>query len=62
MDISRVLSEESLNVKSFNARSNKDGTAILNIIIDITNKTQLEKVFSHFMNIKGVDQIERVSG
>ncbi|MBQ2753119.1 MAG: bifunctional (p)ppGpp synthetase/guanosine-3',5'-bis(diphosphate) 3'-pyrophosphohydrolase [Firmicutes bacterium] len=62
MDISRVLSEEGLTVKSFNGRSNKDGSAVFNIIIDITNKNQLEKVFSHFMNIKGVDEIERVSG
>ena len=62
MDISRVLSEEGLTVKSFNGRSNKDGSAVFNIIIDITNKNQLEKVFSHFMKIKGVDEIERVSG
>ncbi|MBE6008075.1 MAG: bifunctional (p)ppGpp synthetase/guanosine-3',5'-bis(diphosphate) 3'-pyrophosphohydrolase [Lachnospiraceae bacterium] len=62
MDISRVMSEEGLTVKSFNGRSNKDGSAVFNIIIDITNKNQLEKVCSHFMNIKGVDEIERVSG
>jgi len=62
MDISRVMSEEGLTVKSFNGRSNKDGSAVFNIIIDITNKNQLEKVCNHFMNIKGVDEIERVSG
>ena len=62
MDISRVLSEEGLSVKSFNGRSNKDGSAVFNIIIDITGKKQLEKVCSHFMNIKGVDEIERVTG
>ena len=62
MDISRVLSEEGLSVKSFNGRSNKDGSAVFNIIIDITGKKQLEKVCNHFMNIKGVDEIERVTG
>lgn len=62
MDISRVLSEEGLSVKSFNGRSNKDGSAVFNIIIDITGTKQLEKVCSHFMNIKGVDEIERVTG
>ena len=56
------LSEEGLSVKSFNGRSNKDGSAVFNIIIDITGKKQLEKVCSHFMNIKGVDEIERVTG
>ncbi len=62
MDLSRVLSEEGLTVKSFNGRSNKDGSAVFNIIIDITGKNQLEKVCKHFMNIKGVDEIERVTG
>lgn len=60
MDISRVLSDERLVVKSFNGRTTKDFTAIFTIAIEITSKEQLEKICRQIMAIKGVDGIERV--
>jgi GTP pyrophosphokinase len=62
MDVSRVLSDENMPVKSFNARSLKDGTAIVEVTIDIKSKDQLEKIVVKFKNIQGVDEIQRVSG
>jgi GTP pyrophosphokinase len=62
MDVSRVLSDENMPVKSFNARSLKDGTAIVEVTIDIKSKDQLEKIVIKFKNIQGVDEIQRVSG
>lgn len=61
MDISRILSEEKLFVKSFNGRTTKELLAIFNVIIEISSKDQLEKVCRQLMAIKGVDEIERVT-
>lgn len=61
LDLSKVLSEENLPVKSFNARSTKDMLSIVNIVLEITSKEQLEKVCLHLKNVKGVEDIERVS-
>ncbi len=61
MDISRVLSEENLLVKNFNGRSLKDGTAMFNITVQINGKEHLDQLVKRFMNIKGVDEVERVN-
>ena len=61
LDLSKVLSEENLPVKSFNARSTKDMLSIVNIVLEITSKDQLEKVCTHLKNVSGVEDIERVS-
>ncbi len=61
MDVSRVLSEENLFVKSFNGRTTKDLTAIFNVTIEITSKEQLEKICKRLSQVKGVHDIERVT-
>ena len=61
MDISRVLTEENLPVKSFNGRTTKDMKAIFNVMFEINRKEQLEKVCKKIANIKGVEDIERVT-
>lgn len=62
MDVSRVLSEENLLVKSFNGRSLKDGTAVFNVVMQIGGKEQLDIICRKFLSVKGVDEIERVTG
>ena len=61
LDVSRVLTDEGMRVKALSARSLKDGTAILDISVDITGKEQLEKLCVKFNNITGVDEIQRVT-
>lgn len=61
MDVTRVLSEENLFVKAFNGRTTKEMTAIFNVIIEIDGKEQLEKICRRLMNVKGVEEIERVT-
>lgn len=61
LDVSRVLTDEGMRVKTLSARSVKDGTAILDISVDITGKEQLEKLCMKFNNIPGVDEIQRVT-
>ena len=62
LDVSRVLNDEGMRVKALSARSLKDGTAVLDISVDITGKEQLEKLCTKFNNIPGVDEIQRVTG
>ena len=52
LDLSKVLAEENLPVKSFNARTTKDMLSIVNIVLEITSKEQLEKVCTHLKNVK----------
>ena len=60
LDISRVLNEEQLVVKTFNGRS-KEQTAIFDVCIEIHSKEQLEKVCKRLLNVPGVEEIERVT-
>ena len=61
LDVSRVRTDEGMRVKTLSSRSVKDGTAILDISVDITGKEQLEKLCMKFNNIPGVDEIQRVT-
>ena len=61
MDISRVFSDEKLFVKSFNGRTTKELVAIFNVVIEINNKEQLEKIYKKLKNVKGIIDIERVT-
>ena len=61
LDLSKVLAEENLPVKSFNARTTKDMLSIVNIVLEITSKEQLEKYAPILRMSKGVEDIERVN-
>lgn len=61
MEVSKVLSEEEIPVKSFNARTTKDLLAIFNVTIQIKSKAQLDKVIKRMMTVPGIMDIERVS-
>ncbi len=62
LDISKAIADEGILIKSFNTRTTKDGTSILNVIMVIKDTDQLEKICTKFKNIPSVDEIERVSG
>lgn len=62
LEISRHLADEDISVKSFNIRTTKDMTAIFNITMEIRTKDQLERVNKRLKGIKGIIDIERVSG
>lgn len=61
MEVSRVLTDEDISVKSFSARTTREMTAIFNITIEINGKEQLEKIIKRLMNLKDIIEIERVS-
>ncbi|TCT16782.1 GTP pyrophosphokinase [Natranaerovirga pectinivora] len=61
VDISKVLTEEKLPVKSLNARSSKKGEAIFNITVEINGIPQLNKLINKISNLEGVKDIIRTS-
>ena len=62
LEISRHLADEDISVKGFNIRTTKDMLAIFNISMEIRTKEQLERVTKRLKSIKGILDIERVSG
>lgn len=59
IDISRVLTDEKIAVKSLNARTTKEGEAFFNITIEIHGKQQLEKLTTKMQSVPGVHEIIR---
>lgn len=60
VDVSRILTEEKIPVKSLNARSTKKNV-IFNVTIDINGIDQLNKLINKLKNIEGVYDIIRTS-
>ncbi|TCK97799.1 GTP pyrophosphokinase [Natranaerovirga hydrolytica] len=61
VDISRVLTEEDLPVKSLNARSAKKGEAVFHITVEIKSIEQLNKLITKMKSLEGVEDIIRTS-
>ena len=61
LDISRILTDMKLAVKSLNARTTKNHEAVFNIRIEITHTYQLDELTRKVMQIPDVVEIERVS-
>jgi len=60
VDISRLLTNENMSVKSLNARSVKNA-AIFNVGLSISSKDELERISKKLLNLPGVNEVERVS-
>ncbi|MCT4687594.1 MAG: bifunctional (p)ppGpp synthetase/guanosine-3',5'-bis(diphosphate) 3'-pyrophosphohydrolase [Vallitalea sp.] len=60
-DVSKVLTEERIPVKSLNARSNKGDKSIFNVTMDINGVNQLNKLTKKLRNIEGVEEIIRTN-
>ncbi len=61
LDVSRVLTEENLAVKSLNARSVSIDKSIFNVTIEINSVTQLNKLIKKLQLLDGVDDIIRTN-
>ncbi|MBS4961413.1 MAG: bifunctional (p)ppGpp synthetase/guanosine-3',5'-bis(diphosphate) 3'-pyrophosphohydrolase [Clostridiales bacterium] len=62
MDITRVLANEKIFLKNVNGKTTKDLVSLFDLTIEVKSKEQLEKVCVLLKGIKGVDNIERVTG
>lgn len=61
VDVLKILIDDGIPVNNVNARSLKNGDAVVDISMKITGREQLEFVCNKIMQVSGVYQIERVS-
>jgi GTP pyrophosphokinase len=62
LDISRIFTENSIDVTSMNVRTNKQGTATISIGFEVRGVEQLKVLVAKFRNIESVIDIERTTG
>lgn len=62
MDVTKVCTEEKLDVKSMNVRTSKKGTATLELGFIVHGREELHKVIEKLRQIEGVIDIERTTG
>lgn len=61
-EISRILADNDISVKNLNVRTTKETLAIINVMMEIRTKDQLERIVSRLKALKDVMEIERVTG
>ncbi len=61
VDVSKVLTEEKIPVKSLNARSIKGEKSIFNVTMEINGVSQLNKLTKKLRAIQGVEEIIRAN-
>jgi GTP pyrophosphokinase len=62
VDISRVLTENKIDVTSMNVRTSKQGTASISIGFEINGVEQLNEIIDKIRNVESVLDIERTAG
>jgi GTP pyrophosphokinase len=60
VEVSRVFTDEKIDVKSLNARTVKD-EAIINVGIVIKSKTELDRIMQKLLSLNSVHGVERVT-
>lgn len=60
--ISKIFTEEEINVDSMNVRTNKHGTATITVGFEINNVEQLSGIVSKLRKVESVIDIERTTG
>ncbi len=61
LDVSKILTEENVVVKSLNARSMSKNRSIFNVTIEINSVEQLSKLTTKLQTIPGIDDIIRTN-
>ncbi|MCR4604611.1 MAG: bifunctional (p)ppGpp synthetase/guanosine-3',5'-bis(diphosphate) 3'-pyrophosphohydrolase [Eubacterium sp.] len=61
MDVSRVFTENKIDVKSMNVRTNKNETAVFNVGFEIRSVSQLDELMKKLKGVESVTDVERSS-
>jgi len=61
MDISQVLLSMDVNIKTVNAKADRDGMVYINLSFDINNTSQLNNIIKNLRKIKTVTEVYRAS-
>lgn len=59
-EVAKVISESKLNLVGMNAKTGKDKTFITNIIIEIKNNEELQRLTNKIKSVKGILDVYRV--
>ena len=62
LEISKIFTEQGLDVKSMNVRTSKQGTATIEVGFAVHGREELKKVVEKLRQIEGVLDIERAVG
>lgn len=62
VDISKIFTERQIDVKSMNARTNKQGKATITMSFDIHGIDELNTLMAKLRQIEGVLDIQRTTG
>ena len=61
-DISRILTENKIDMTSLNSRTNKQGKATISIAFEIGSKEELNRIINKLREVESVLDIERTTG
>ena len=62
LDVATALSAAKVRTTSLSARSQPDGYAVVDIVLEVKNQTELTAVINKLGQIQGVYQVKRASG
>jgi guanosine-3',5'-bis(diphosphate) 3'-pyrophosphohydrolase len=62
VDVSRILTENKIDVTSMNVRTSKQGTATISVGFEISSVEQLNDIIAKIRNVESVLDIERSAG
>ena len=62
MEISRIFTEENVDVKSMNVRTSKKGTATIEMGFIVHGREELERIVKNLQQLSGIIDIERATG
>lgn len=60
-DVATVLANMKVTIRSINANDIKDGTAVLNVVLETTDRENMEAIMKKLMTIRGVSEVRRCS-
>lgn len=61
-DVAQIISESKLNLVGISAKTAKDKTFITNIIVEIKNTNELDRLINKIKSLKGILDVYRVKG
>lgn len=62
LDVSRIFTENKVDVTSMNVRTSKQGTATISVGFEIRGVEQLNAIVAKLRNVESVIDIERTTG
>ena len=62
LDVTMALSTAKVKVSALAARTTPDGNAIINVVLEVKNREELNSVINRLHQVQGVYQVERNSG